>query len=157
MVGTNANTYSPFQNLAYLDEDGQVHSVNQVLKSLDGAPHLLGATAPVMVGTNANTYSPFQNLGWAGEDGKPIDIDAVMEAHVEKKNSPLEDLARIAMLRYMLSGLSPKLQNLAYLDQDGTYHSVAKGMRGGAHLLGATAAPIMVGANSNTWAPVNII
>ena len=51
-------TYQPtFQNLAWLGEDGQVHTVNQ---NSNGGPKMLGAT-----------YQPtFQNLAWLGEDGQ---------------------------------------------------------------------------------------
>jgi len=79
MDGTSSNTFSPFlQNLAFLGADGKVHSVNQGLKGIDGAPHLLGATAPlvgakgagipisepIMVGTSAATYTPNHLIGF---------------------------------------------------------------------------------------------
>ena len=45
------------QNLAWLGEDGQVHTVNQ---NSNGGPKMLGAT-----------YQPtFQNLAWLGEDNQ---------------------------------------------------------------------------------------
>ena len=53
----------PLQNLAWLGEDGQVHTVKQLI---NGGPRLVGSAAPPMLGS----ASPLQNLAWLGEDGQ---------------------------------------------------------------------------------------
>ena len=81
------------QNLAWLGENGQVHTVNQN-NQLGGRP-MLGASMPPSMG--------LQNLAWLGENG---------QVHTVNQNNQIGG-------RPMLGAMPPSLnlQQLAWLDK----------------------------------------
>ena len=78
---TQSNTPVDLQNLAFLGENGQVHTVNQN-NQLGGRP-MLGASMPPSMG--------LQNLAWLGENGQLHTVSHGLGAI--KKSHNLQQLA----------------------------------------------------------------
>ena len=119
---------SSLQNLAWLDSEGNVHTVNDQNGRL-----VLGAGRPQMLGAHAPSL---QNLAWLGPDGK---VHTVQE---NGQNAGLLGAGRPPMI----GSHAPSLENLAWLGEDGKVHTVNdNGKNTG--LLGAGRPP-MLGAHA---------
>ena len=119
---------SDLQNLAWLDAQGNVHTVQEHGQNAG----LLGSGRPPIIGAHAPSL---ENLAWLDSEGN------VHTVNDHGRNTGLLGSGKPPML----GAHAPSLQNLAWLGEDGKVHTVQEhGQNAG--LLGA-GRPQMLGAH----------